>query len=59
MNEVASLSEVTVTFLGEGVACFCLVGSIVFHVDTKFMRSVGELTLLAIAAETLFSEVFA
>ena len=33
VNEVATLTVVAVALLGEGVASFGLIGSIMFHVD--------------------------
>ena len=59
MDEVTPLSVVAVAFFREGVAGFGLVGSITFHVDSKFFGPVGELALLAVGAVALFGEVFA
>ena len=59
MDEVASLTEMATSLLGESMASLCLVGSIVFHVHSQLIRTVGELTLPAITAETLFCEIFA
>ena len=59
VDEVASLAIVAVTFFGEGMASFCLVGSIMFHVDPQLFRSMSELTLLPVCAVSFFNEIFA
>ena len=59
VDEVASLAVVAVALLGEGVASFGLVGSIMFHVDSQLLRAVGELALLPVGAVPLLGEIFA
>ena len=59
VDEIATLAVVADSLFGEGMAGFGLIGSIVFHVDPQFLRSVGELALLAIRTEPLFSIIFA
>ena len=59
VDEIAALAVVANALFGEGVAGFGLVGSIVFHVDPQFLGAVGELALLPVRTEPLFSIVFA
>ena len=59
MNEVATLSEMTESLLRESMTRLCFVRSIVFHVDSKLLRSVRELAFLSIGAVSFFCEVFA
>lgn len=59
VDEITALAVVADSLFGEGMAGFGLVGSIVFHVDPQFLRSVGELALLTIGTEPLFSIIFA
>ena len=59
VNEVASLAIVAVAFFSEGMASFCLIGSIMFHVDPQLFRPMSELTLLPICAVPFFNEIFA
>lgn len=59
MDEVAATPIATVSFFAEGVAALGFIGSIMFHVNPKFVRTVGELALVAIGAITFFHEVFA
>ena len=59
VDEVASFSEVAETFFCEGMACFCFVGSIVFHIDSKFLGSMGKLALSTVGAVPFFCKIFA
>ena len=59
VDEVAAGPVATVPLLREGVASLRLIGSIMFHVNPKFLRAVRELALGAIGAEALLHEVFA
>lgn len=59
MDEVASTAVAAIPLLGESVTPFGLVGSIVFHVDPKLLRTVGKLALSPIGAEPLLHEVLA
>lgn len=59
MDEVAPLTVMAKTIFSERVACFCLVGSIAFHVDPQLLGSVGKLALLAIRAVTFLNKILA
>lgn len=59
MDEVTAFSIAAVALFGESVAALCLVGSIMFHVDSQLFGAVGELALLAIGAVPLLCEVLA
>ena len=59
MNEVAALSEMTESLLRERMTHLCFIRSIVFHVHPKLLRSVRELTFLAIGTVSFFCEIFA
>lgn len=59
MNEVAAFSIVAIPLFCKGMTTFCLVGSIMFHVHTKFLRTVRELTFFSIRAVPFFSKILA
>jgi hypothetical protein len=59
VDEIAALAVAAIAFLGEGMACFGLVGSVMFHVDLKLFRAVCELALSAVRAIAFFCEVLA
>ena len=58
MYEVAPAAVAAVSFLCEGVASLCFVGSIVFHIDPQLLESMRELALAPIRAKSLFHEIF-
>ena len=59
VDKVTALTIVAVTFFGECVTSFGLVGSIMFHVDPQLFRAMSKLALLAVGAVSFFSEIFA
>lgn len=59
MDEVASISETTKPFFGEGVTALGFVGTIVLHIDPKILRAMRKLTLLSVGAAASIHEVLA
>jgi len=59
VDEVTSLSKTAKSLFLKGVADFCFVGSIMFHIYSQLMRTVSELALLSIGTHTFWSKVFA
>ena len=59
MYEVAPAAVAAVSFLCEGVASLCFVGSIVFHIDPQLLGAVSELAFVPIWTEPLLHKIFA
>lgn len=59
VDEIASFAEATVAFYCESMAGLCFVISVVVHVYTKFLWSVGELALESIGTVTLIHKILA
>lgn len=59
MDEIAAVSEAAIAFFGEGVASLGFVRSIVLHVNSQIMGTVGELALAAIGTMPPLHVIFA